>query len=909
MNTFRPRLLLLLGFFSFTFTPLFSQHTVSGIVLDGEAGETVIGAQIRISGSEDGTITNFDGVFTLTTEVAFPLQLQVSSAGFEPTSMIVDSLTAEAVQIVMTPVIDLLNEVVIAASRVEESLLSSPTGIEKINLFEWQTLPQADVFSGLALSKGVQVNSGSYSFPSINTRGFADAQNWRFLHFVDGMETTSPGLGYSMGNNSGPSELDVRSVELLPGPGSALYGPNAFNGLLSITTKDPWNYPGLSANLKGGAMTQEGIGANPFLEVGLRYAKPVNERFGYKLNVNFLTFTDWTAQDESYHITTVKAPFADQFLSIPAGSPNFDAVSRFGDEVQVPVFLAPDSMITVNRTGIAEQDIVDYQSQIIKLGGTMYYRPKAGMEASYDVRFFQGDGILRHTTVYPLRNIAHFMQKVELKGEDYTIRAYHSQEDAKDTYAILSTGAFIQEGLKSSADWSNDYSLALRGEIPGIAAGDHSQARLFADRDLAAPESEKFRSLRETSLNNPDILSGGSQFIDKSGFVHVDAMYDFSDKISFFDLQEGISYRRFFLNSEGNLFNDGPLGFGNAIPVVEYGAFAQASKTWWDERILLRASLRFDKNQNFEGRVSPKIGMVITPDQQRNHYFRVAAQSGFRNPSAQETYITLDIGDAIILGGTQDNIDHYHFQMSDGALINGRDIHQNLVTVPSVQAFLAGGGVDPGLLEPLRLDYLRQEQISTLEAGYRGVIADALFIELTGYYNQYEDFVTRAVGYSLAANRAFAIYTNIEEQITSYGGEVLVEYRTQSGYRVKGTYTYNQFDATAALEAQPAFLPGFNSPTSRASAWIANDNVFHGIGFSISARWSDEYLWQSPFGQGEIDSYTVVDGYISYRIPDVNSTLKIGAANLLNRPYQTMYGGPEIGGQYYLSMTFDELFR
>lgn len=909
MNKIHPLHLLLLCLFFTPFSLIFSQNTLTGTILDGDGGETVIGAQIRVANTEDGTITDFDGAFTLVTEATFPLQLQITSAGFEPVSIVLENDPPQGLKIVMTPVIDLLNEVVIAASRVEETLLSSPTGIEKINLTEWQMLPQADVFSGLVLSKGVQLNSGSYSFPSINTRGFADAQNWRFLHFVDGMEATSPGLGYSLGNNSGPGELDVRSIELLPGPGSALYGPNAFNGLLSITTKNPWDYPGLSASLKGGAMTQEGISSNPFLEVGVRFARPVNDKFGYKLTVGYLTFTDWTVNDETYHITATKAPFADQFLAIPAGSPNFDAVSRFGDEIQVPVFLTPDSAITVNRTGIAEKDIVDYNSRSIKLGGTMYYRPKKGVEATYDVRFFQGDGVLRHTTVYPLRNIAHFMQKLELKGEDYSVKIYHSQEDAKDTYAILSTGAFIQEGLKSSPAWSNDYGLALRGEIPGITAGDHAQARLFADRDIAGPDSEQFRALRQASLLNPDILSGGSQFIEKSGFVHAEAMYDFSDKIPYFDLQEGISYRQFFLNSEGSLFNDGPLGFGSPIPVVEYGAFAQASRKWWDDRVVMRASLRFDKNQNFEGRVSPKIGVVITPDPNRSHYFRVAAQSGFRNPSAQETYISLDIGDAIILGGTQDNIDNYHYQMSDGALINGRDIHQNLVSIPSVQAFLAGGGVDPTVLEPLRLDYLRQEQISTLEAGYRGVLFDALFIELTGYYNQYEDFVTRTVGYSLSANRAFAVYTNIEEQITSYGGEALVEYRTKSGFRLKGTYTYNTFDSKTAIAAHPSFLPGFNSPIHRATTWLANEDVYNGIGFSISARWSDGYEWQSPFGQGDIEAYTVIDGYISYRMPDVKSILKIGAANLLNTPYRTMYGGPEIGGQYYLSMTFDELFR
>ncbi len=886
-----------------------SQTTIRGVVLDQEGGETVIGAQVRIPGTGSGTISDFTGSFSLETTSEFPLILTVESAGFEPLATKLNSPPDTELVLILTPVIDMLNEVVISASRVEESLLSSPSGIDKINLVEWQTLPGADPFASLALAKGMQLNTGSFGFPSLNTRGFSDMQNWRFLQFVDGMELTSPGLGYSLGNNSGPGNLDVRSVELVPGPGSALYGPNAFNGILSLSTKDPFTYPGISAHIQGGLTHQPGLSPNPFTEVAVRFAKPVNSKFGYKINLGYSRFTDWEVNDQSFHITPTRIPLADQLLQTPANSPVFDAVSRFGDEIQIPLTLAPDSVILVNRTGIAERDIVDYDSDRIKLGGSLYYNLDDQIRATYDVRYFQGDAILRHTTVYPLRNIAHLMQKFEIRGDNFYLRAYHSQEDANDSYAILGTGAFIQEGLKSSQDWAQDYAFALSGVIPGIAAGDHQQARDFADRDIPGPESEAFQALRNATLENPDILSGGSQFIDKSGFIHIEGMYDFGKSIKLFDLQEGISYRRYFLNSEGNLFNDGPLGFNGIIPVEEYGAFAQASKSWLDERLVFRGSLRFDKNQNFEGRVSPRGALVFSPDRAKQHFFRVSAQTGFRNPSPQESYIALDIGDVVILGGTQDNIDQYRYSLADGNLINGRDIHQTLMTLTSVQTFLAGGGTDPSVLQPLRLDFLSQEQITTYEAGYRGIIDGALFLELSGYYNRYQDFVTRSLGYSLEAGRAFAVYSNVETPITSLGGEVLVEYRTRSGYRLKGTYTYTEFDADEAIQDVPSFLPGFNAPRHRATAWLSNQDIVGGIGFSVALRWSDEYVWQSPFGEGIIDAYTVVDGYLSYRMEEVKSVIKLGASNLLNTPYQTMYGGPMIGAQYYFSLTFDEMFR
>lgn len=909
MKLHSPFALFLLFFLFLSFQPVVGQTSLEGVVVDAQGGETVIGAQIRLRGQVGGTITDFDGKFSLPVEGEPPYVLQVSSAGFEAVEFWVNEWPQPPLEIVLTPVIDLLNEVVISASRIEENLLFSTSGVDKINLAEWQTLPSADVFAGLALAKGVQLNAGSYAFPSLNTRGFADAQNWRFLHFIDGMELTSPGLGYSLGNNSGPGELDIRYVEITPGPGSALYGPNAFNGILSMQSKSPFDYPGLSAVLKAGMTRQGEANLQPYTDMGIRFAQVINEQWAYKIMAGYQAFTDWTVDDDSYHITPTKIPFADQLLALPAGWPAFDAVSRFGDEVQVPVLAGPDSVITVNRTGIREQDILDYKSSSIKLGGALVFRPQEGMEATYDVRYFQGDAILRHTTVYPLRNIAHLMQKIELKGEDFNIRVYHSQEDANDSYALLGTGAFIQEGMKSSALWSQDYGLALRGEIPGINAGDHRAARLFADRDLADPGSETFQALREATLSNPNLLTGGSKFIEKSGFVHLDAVYDFTGKVTLFDLQEGISYRRYFLNSEGNLFNDGPLGFQGSIPVTEYGAFAQASKTWFDDRLTARISLRFDKNQNFEGRLSPRAALVFSPDAARQHVVRASAQTGFRSPSPQESYIALDIRDAIILGGTQDNIDNYNYSLSDGRVLNGRDIHQRLMSVPSVQAFLAGGGTNPGLLQPLRLDFLRQEQITTFELGYRGVFFKSLFVDLSAYANEYTDFVTRTLGYSLEAGRVFAVYTNVETPIQSYGTELMVEYHLRQGLRVKANYAFTQFDASEAEAANPGFLPGFNTPPHRASLWVADEDAVEGFGYSAALRWSDGYLWQSPFGQGNIESYFVVDAYVSYRIPEVKSVLKVGANNLLNQRYRTMYGGPEIGAQYYFSLTFDELFR
>ncbi|MEZ4775352.1 MAG: TonB-dependent receptor [Bacteroidia bacterium] len=884
----------------------FAQHTIRGVVLDESNDESVIGATVTIKNQAVGTTTDMDGMFSLSTDLDFPLTLEISLFDFITTYVIVEEET-ELLAIVLRPENTFSEEIVVSASRIEERILESPVSIEKFTLMKIRETPGVDIFASMAGMKGVQINTSSLTFTSINTRGFADAQNWRFIQYADGMEINSPGLNYSFGNLIGPTELDLRNVEIVPGPGSALYGPNAFNGLLVMNSKSPFDYQGVSAQVKGGITVQNASGNNPFGEFSLRYGKMINEKWAWKINLNYLTATDWGANDESYHITPQNISQKDQLLQLPRSHPNFNAVNVYGDEIAVPVFITPDSSIQVNRSGIAESEILDYSVNNFKVNGSLHFRPTKNVEASYDVRFFHADAILRHTTVYPLRDIRQLIQKLEVHGDEFNVKAYYSYEDANKSYALLGTGAFIQEGLKSSARWSADYGAAYRGEVPGIAPGDHSASRLFADRDIPGSTSEAFQKLRTASLSNPDVLTGGSRFIDKSSMLHVEANYDFRGKITFFDLQEGISFRRYFLNSEGNLFNDGPSGFNGIIPIQEYGAYAQGSKDLLNDHLAIRASLRMDKNQNFEARVSPRASAVVTLGKERQHNFRFSGQTGFRNPATQETYIALDIGSAVILGGTQDNIYNYNYSMGESQVVNGRDIHQQLVTLASVGQFLATGANNPSLLVPARLEFLKQEQISTFEFGYRGLLGQKLLIDANVYYNTYRDFVTRTLAYSLLVNRAFAVYTNVPDEITSYGAGLQLEYLFPLGYRVWGNYTYTNFDADKALANNPGFFPAFNTPKNRFNINISNRDVFEGIGFSAAFRWSDSYLWQSPFGQGEIKAYSVVDAALSYRIAPAKSTIKVGAANLLNHEYKQIYGGPAIGAQYYLSLTFDEL--
>lgn len=895
-------------FFTFLSHFLSGQTYVSGVVSDMENGETVIGAKVVIKGTLIGTITDINGNFSLATNYETPFTLEVSSIGYETEELVIFK-TVENFGITMSATEYFEEEVVVSASRIEERIMEAPVSIQKLSLLNIRYSPSGDIYGSLAQLKGVQINTGSLLFPSINTRGFGDMQNWRFVQRIDGVEMNLPGLNYPIGNINGTSDLDIRSIEIVPGTGSALYGPNAFNGSMDIYTKSPFEYQGLSAVLKTGALIQKGVNTRPVLEAGLRFGHKVDEKFAWKLDLTYLNAYDWQAEDNSFHITPARIPIQDSLLSLPRTHPNFDAVNVYGDEVQVPVFLGDSALTLINRTGIREQDIIDYKIDHLKVTGAMHFRPNPSMELIYAFRYVEGDAILRHTTVYPFVNVTNSTHKLELKGKNYFFRTYYSGEDAKDSYAMLATGAFIQEGLKSSQAWSQDYSNAYLGNIQGVVSGDHEAARLFADRDLPGPESETFQLFRTATLTNPEIASGGSQFIDKTRMVHAEGMYDFSPILPFASIQIGGHARNYFLDSEGQVFNDGVNGFGEPISILEYGGYLQASKKLFDDVLNLRGSIRYDKNPNFEGQLTPRLSAVINFGTKQEHFIRVSAQTGFRNPAAQEAYIALDVRDLILLGGTLDNISNYNYMKSDGSSVNGLDIFNNLVTIPSFLAFSASGGQNAELLEPSNVQLLQQEQISTAEFGYKGLVDKRLWIDASVYYNIYENFVHRVNAFSLPAQRAFSVYTNIPEQITSYGGGIEIGYLFPSGFRLGGNYDYATFDAEEAIAANPGFLPAFNTPEHRGNFFFENRDLFNGLGFNIMYRYSTAFQWQSPFGQGNIDAYHILDAGLSAKFSQINSMVKVGATNALGQEYRQVYGGPSVGTQLYLTFIYDKFIR
>ena len=926
MKTILPIFLLFLGGISY------SQTTISGTVVD-DSGQPIPGANILIVGTTTGTVTDFDGAFTLKANLNPPFTLQASSVGFESVS---EQITTnnQTVNFILKEGTS-LDEVVISASRTPERIFESPVTVERIGLKEIKNTASVDFYDGLENLKGVDVNTNSLTFKSVNTRGFATFANNRFMQLVDGMDNSTPALNFPIGNLVGMIETDVQSVELLPGASSALYGANAFNGILFMRSKNPFDHQGISGYLKRGITSQEAAGDNAYTDFGIRAARKFSNKFAAKINFGYLKGTDWAATSEVDKTT-------------PGGSRadlNYDGINVYGDEVSTNIksvaktleglgILPPGAnalvpSVDVSRTGYNEKYLTDYNAESIKADWGLYYRPfENDFEVSYVGKVGTGSTIYQGTNRYHIDGFFQQQHKIEIRNDNFFLRGYVVADKAGKSYDMVFTGININRAWKDDNTWFGEYTgTYVQATLGGATdAQAHAAARAQAESGRFLPGSDGFNAAYNKSINDPN-LGTGSKFQDASKYYHADGNYNFSHLIDFAEIQVGGSYRKYNLNSSGTIYTDtdGPIDY------YEYGMYTQIQKNLELNEALnlkLTGSVRYDKNQYFDGFFSPRISAGLTVN--KNHNFRTSVQTGFRNPTTQDLFIGLDAGRAILVGSAPDNLDRYSstFDVSGGGQAlgipatitqTGGVAYTNSYTLSSVQALAATG--NPAVLEIANPDLVKPEQVSSVEVGYRGKFSRVI-VDFNAYYNDYKDFISQEVvispyygtvgdnSLSVAAianddYQAYSTYTNSPVSVKSYGASLGLSTKIFGDFDLSGSYTYAKLDFDR--DTYPDFTTNFNTPEHKFKASFGNDNLFDNFGFNVSYRFSDDYFWEATFGNGVVPEFHVLDAQINLRVPSLKSTFKIGGTNLTGKEYFTAFGTGNIGSMYYASWTINNL--
>ncbi len=894
----------------------FAQNiTISGNVKNSATKENSAAVSVTIKGTDVGTFTDDKGNFSITTK-SLPITLLITSVGYDPQEISVSN-ASDKVNVSFVPTNSLGQEVVVSASRVPEKILESPVSIERENAAGIRNAPSANFYDVVATLKGVDVTTSSLTFKTPTTRGFGGSGNVRFNQLVDGMDNQAPGLNFSVGAIIGLNELDIDNIELLSGASSALYGPGGMNGTMLMTSKNPFKYQGLSFVIKTGVMhtDKRERPTSPYYNWSLRWGKKVSEKFAFKITTELVQAKDWIGLDYRNYDRS-------NGVLIPGDrktDANYDGVNVYGDETSVNIapiltgiagqapFLAPfistltANPIKVSRTGYTEQELMNPNTVNFKLGGSLHYKVSNNTEAILAGYWGTGNTIYTGASRYSIKDFKMGQYKFELLNKNWMLRGYTTQENAGQSFNLAATTQNFNESWKTSVtvtngiptpkptDWYIQYGQAyIAGKLAGLSdIAAHNGARTAADVGRPAVGTTAFTTGYDKYRKIPAPKGGG--LLDRSDLYSLEGNYNLSEYTkSFADILIGANYRRYSLNSQNTLFADstGP------ISIKEYGAYIQASRDL-TKFLKLSASARYDKNENFDGRVTPRITALLKVAPNNN--IRLSYQSAYRFPSTQQQFINLDLFSYKLIGGNKGFIQNFNFANNP---VYYRD---------SLRKGSTG--------ETAKWKYPAQkpESLSSFEAGYKGLLMNSkLLIDLYGYVGNYNDFTGRInvvqskSGTPISVvdadtGQIYSVPINYQNKIKTYGFGLGID------YRLPLNFTIGMNLASDNLEVPKGIVASFNSPKYKLNANFGNSGFGKAkrLGFNVAYRWQDSFYYEGDLANGTLPSVQTLDAQFSIKMPKTKSIIKLGANNLLNQYFYNGVGNSFVGGLYYVSFGYN----
>lgn len=872
--------------------------TIKGTVKDATTKGTISAVSVVIKGTSTGTYTDDKGNFTLTTSQPLPITLEISAVNFATKTVTISKADGNEIELEQSSALG--QEVVVSATRTPARILESPVSIERVGNTAIRSAPAANYYDMISNLKGVDVVTSSLTFKTPTTRGFSGSGNVRVNQIMDGMDNQAPGLNFSVGSVIGLTELDVDNFELLQGASSALYGPGGMNGTILINGKNPFKYQGLSFQIKTGMMHVDKRQRNvsPYHNWAVRFANKVSEKFAYKIGAELIQAKDWLADDmRNYRrVGSTSGSIVDGTRST---DPNYDGINTYGDETttnlrtvlnaigaQVPFWQGfintLPTNIPVSRTGYTEKEVTNPNTVNFKFSGALHYKLAKNVEAIFAGHWGTGNTVYTGSQRYSLKDFKIGQYKLELQGKNWFLRGFTTQENSGESYNLTVTTQLLNEAWKPSTTWYPEYAIAymnakLAGR-PDLEA--HNIARGVADAGRPAAGTQQFRTIFDQVRRRP--IPKGGLFLDRSDLYMVEGQYNFADIIKFADIMVGGNWKQYVLNSQGTLFAD---KIGEPIKINEIGGYIQIAKSFFSEKLRMLASGRYDKNENFEGRFTPRVTALFKPG--KNHNIRFSYQTAYRFPSTQQQWINLNVGTGILLGENRSLYERYN--LISNAPYNPANLSERIQYVKT-----------------------KPESVTSFELGYKTVVKNKLLIDVYGYLGTYQNFISRRDGIQFASGvpspngafQGFSLVVNAPGKVKTYGWGASIDYLLPKGF------TLGLNASSDVLNDVPAgFRAFFNSPKYRTNVSVGNTGFGKKklVGFNFTWRWQESFFYESDFIQGQLPAYQTLDASVNFKAPKIKSIIKLGANNLLNSYYRTAVGNPSIGGLYYVSFAYNVL--
>jgi iron complex outermembrane receptor protein len=222
-------------------------------------------------------------------------------------------------------------------------------------------------------------------------------------------------------------------------------------------------------------------------------------------------------------------------------------------------------------------------------------------------------------------------------------------------------------------------------------------------------------------------------------------------------------------------------------------------------------------------------------------------------------------------------------------------------------------------LEFFSLKPVRPEEVKSFEIGYRATISNKLFIDVSAYYSWYKNFIGYRIGADadiltlfyisqlgdtvyyndLRFNNVVRVASNAEDQVTTRGASIGINYYLGKYYAITSNYSYNKLDKGGSDDP---LIPAFNTPEHKFNIGF-NGRDIRGYGFNINYKWVDGFQYEgSPQFTGYLEKYDMIDAQVNRKFLGDLVTMKLGVSNILNNRHYEIFGGPLVGRLYYFSI-------
>ena len=618
--------LLVLGFYP-QYSIAQQTATISGVVTDAADGEPLAGATVILSiagetGIVGGDAADIDGSYSIQGLSPGVYTLVVRYVGYSESS---NSVTVTAGETTTLNVqlsqggLD-LNTIVISASRQAEKVLDAPASISVLDAREVERDVVQSSVSVLRNTTGVDMAQTGVDRNEVVLRGFNNAFSGSAYILTDYRQSATPSLNVNLHSIMPNMPIDIERVEVVRGPGSALYGPGVDEGVIHFITKDPFSYPGTTLSVSGGERSLLGL--------QFRHAGTAGSQFGYKLTGFYSQADDWELDPDN--------PEDNVFLATEAQERNYDfrkmnvngtLTYRFNDTVSLTANGGFSQLDAVVLSGIgtlqADEFSNSYGQLRLQAGsffGQAYFSTN---DAGNSLVYGSGQEVVDKGVEYNVQaqydfNLADERVRMIL-GADYqltepntegTILGRNEEDDS-----IAELGGYAQSTIALNNQF--DLTVALRGDWSNIF---DFQVSPRAALVYKATPSNTFRTSYNRSFSSPGVNSLFLDIVAQRIPLNETQSFLFYGRGS----GSGVTFNTYRDNNTARMLLPVPLFFGadvnrDAVPLIPLYAAAAAG-----------GLLDFLQS---DAPLPQPLNQLITTDQQRLLLADLVAYTALINPS------------------------------------------------------------------------------------------------------------------------------------------------------------------------------------------------------------------------------------------------------------------------------------